>query len=217
MALQNSPCRNGHMSIRYADGRCKVCANAASAKWYANNIEVARIARKKWRMDNVDLAATLSKEWYTRNIVRRNAKSREWYTHNKCRRAMVAKAFRSANRALYKLIAHRRRGAKGRYTKDDISVLWDKQEGRCAAAHCRTPLDNFHIDHKNPISRGGSNYPRNLQLLCAPCNINKGARTMREWNRARAKYTVSPRTPHHGNSAKMVNCMDHNEGHSVQS
>jgi 5-methylcytosine-specific restriction endonuclease McrA len=41
------------------------------------------------------------------------------------------------------------------------------------------------IDHKLPLSRGGSNYPDNLQLLCKSCNDSKSARTMDEWLQTR--------------------------------
>lgn len=37
------------------------------------------------------------------------------------------------------------------------------------------------IDHKTPLSRGGSNWPGNIQLLCLPCNDSKGTKTMDEW------------------------------------
>jgi 5-methylcytosine-specific restriction endonuclease McrA len=33
----------------------------------------------------------------------------------------------------------------------------------------------------NPLSRGGSNWPSNLQLLCKTCNSSKNNRTMEEW------------------------------------
>jgi 5-methylcytosine-specific restriction endonuclease McrA len=43
--------------------------------------------------------------------------------------------------------------------------------------------DQFHIDHKTPISRGGSNDIGNLQILCPTCNMKKGAKTHDEYMR----------------------------------
>lgn len=49
---------------------------------------------------------------------------------------------------------------------------------RCRACGSEESLE---IDHILPRSRGGSNRPENLQLLCAKCNGSKGAKTMEEW------------------------------------
>ncbi len=66
----------------------------------------------------------------------------------------------------------RRANDDGRsYTAEDIARIRKAQRNRCAA--CRKKLDQFHIDHIKAISRGGSNHPRNIQLLCPPCNIRK--------------------------------------------
>ena len=40
---------------------------------------------------------------------------------------------------------------------------------------CGTDVGPFHVDHIRPYSKGGWQDLRNLQLLCAPCNLRKGA------------------------------------------
>lgn len=76
-------------------------------------------------------------------------------------------------------------GAPGLYTKADIVRIWHKQRGECARCGVRfgkKPGDGgFHADHVTPLSRGGCNWPRNIQLLCPTCNRRKWARTPAEF------------------------------------
>lgn len=80
------------------------------------------------------------------------------------------RAYRQARRA-------REANAPGSFTASDIERLDQQQGGKCA--YCDKGWD--HVDHKHPLSRGGSNDPENLQLLCAFHNVSKGARTDEEY------------------------------------
>ena len=65
--------------------------------------------------------------------------------------------------------------------RDDLLVA---QNGRCGI--CETTDGPFHVDHRRPISRGGSNERSNLWILCAPCNLSKNDRTVEEFLAIRA-------------------------------
>lgn len=39
----------------------------------------------------------------------------------------------------------------------------------------------YHIDHKIPLAKGGSNLEENLHLLCAGCNLSKGSLTVEDY------------------------------------
>ena len=67
--------------------------------------------------------------------------------------------------------AHRpRRQAIPREVQREV---WHRDEGRCV--QCNSQKD-LHFDHIIPFSKGGNNTVRNIQVLCARCNLSKGNR-----------------------------------------
>ena len=59
-------------------------------------------------------------------------------------------------------------------------TLFGLQEGKCNGCEVLFPFRNMTIDHIIPRSRGGTDDPDNLQLLCGACNSTKGNRTQDE-------------------------------------
>ena len=57
-------------------------------------------------------------------------------------------------------------------------VLFGRQEGRCGGCKTEFLFKIMEVDHVVPRSRGGSDHPENLQLLCPNCNRIKGDRDM---------------------------------------
>jgi tetratricopeptide (TPR) repeat protein len=51
-------------------------------------------------------------------------------------------------------------------------AVWRRDDGRCVQCGSQ---ENLEYDHIIPLSRGGANTERNLQLLCERCNRSKGA------------------------------------------
>lgn len=50
--------------------------------------------------------------------------------------------------------------------------VWRRDQGRCAECGSRERLE---FDHIHPVSKGGSNTARNVELLCEGCNRRKSA------------------------------------------
>lgn len=63
--------------------------------------------------------------------------------------------------------------AKGYFTRKTIENLYLKQLGKCACCGERL-FGDFEVDHIKPLSKGGTNYIDNLQLLKRKCNRKKG-------------------------------------------
>ena len=62
--------------------------------------------------------------------------------------------------------------------------LYGVQEGVCVGCDTHFPFRVMDADHILPRSRGGTDHPDNLQLLCSGCNRSKGGKTMAEWRTA---------------------------------
>lgn len=53
--------------------------------------------------------------------------------------------------------------------------VWERDQGQCAMCGAEY---NLEYDHIIPFSKGGSNGPKNIQLLCRDCNSKKRAKIL---------------------------------------
>ena len=67
--------------------------------------------------------------------------------------------------------------------------LYGVQEGVCAGCQTHFPFRVTDLNHILPRSRGGTDHPDNLQLLCPGCKRSKGGKTMPEWRAAQCRQT----------------------------
>ena len=74
-------------------------------------------------------------------------------------------------------------------TKAVKEALFLKQKGRCIYCGKKMSIGYFHVDHKTPVKRHGSESLSNKQLLCGPCNGRKAMMTDGEFRRM---YNLTP-------------------------
>ena len=81
-------------------------------------------------------------------------------------------------------------------SKDIKYILYGKQKGICNLCNTHFEFRMFQIDHIKPKSKGGQDTDKNLQLLCGPCNYQKGTKSMTEAmaNFAKQSPQLSDRT-----------------------
>jgi len=135
--------------------------------------EANRASRLRCAEENPDRERKLRQEYYLKNRERLSADNKRWRDNNKdkMRRLLIAGKHRRRAREL---------AAEGKFVESDILMLFQAQNARCA--YCITPLDaGYHVDHKMPLSRGGSNWPDNLCVACPTCNLRKHDKTAEEF------------------------------------
>jgi 5-methylcytosine-specific restriction endonuclease McrA len=82
--------------------------------------------------------------------------------------------YRKRNPEMMREARAKRRGL-GRLPRGTIKRIGEAQRWRCAVCSvCITGC--YHMDHINPISKGGEHVPGNIQLLCPSCNLRKNAK-----------------------------------------
>lgn len=171
-----NPCRHAHSGERYAsDGKCTECAKLRS-KLYRSRYPMRQRTPEKARVDNARYYAANRERLLLERADRRyfdRAHIREldanWHKRN-----TIQTAVKRENRRA------RLRGAEGSHTAAEIKSLYEQQGGRCRC--CDASLSNgYHSDHVVPLARGGSNWIVNIQLLCPPCNLSKGAKMPNAW------------------------------------
>lgn len=167
------PCKYGHSGERYTrSAECCECrrlsflaksrADRETYNAYARNsyhaMPPAKLAEKRrmgvqrvyqWQRDNREAHLTAKQRHWHKN-------REKWRVYVRNRRARLA-------------------GVQGSHTVEDIRELRRKQNDCCN--YCKVDLrGRGEADHITPLSRGGTNWPHNLQLLCMPCNRKKHAK-----------------------------------------
>lgn len=67
------------------------------------------------------------------------------------------------------------------FNDEDKSFLYERQKGKCKGCQRKFPMGELTVDHKKAFSKGGSDKPSNLQLLCKKCNSIKGTKTQAQF------------------------------------
>jgi len=86
----------------------------------------------------------------------------------------------------------REHGAKGSITHEIIQKVYEdniKKYGTLTCYLCFTKISfgKDHLEHKTPLSRGGTHYYNNLAVSCQSCNLSKQNKTVKEYK----KYALS--------------------------
>lgn len=157
---QGNPCVNGHFSRYTSNKHCSECSTAYTKQWKLDNPE----RWEKYKLDNHEMIMKTTRISVI-SYLKRNPHKKEEFDSN--RRA-------------------KKKSAEGKYTREDVSKILNLQKWKCA--NCRSCLKGifkgkrkYHVDHIHSLSKGGTNWPDNLQALCVSCNSKKSDLDPIDW------------------------------------
>ena len=116
-------------------------------------------------------------------------RQREW-THKKgiCKKyySMLGISYTPEYRKMTKANRRRRFKNAGELTIKTIQLVYEdniKKYGTITCEYCKNPIEfgKDHLEHKIPLSRGGTNNYDNLCIACEHCNRMKYTKTVEEF------------------------------------
>lgn len=158
---------------------CKACDREQDKHYREENPEYG----KRWRKENPE---------YNKRYREENAeKERERHKRYREENPEYYKLWREENRE--KVLANERNrrarlaNAPGTHTAEDVRLQVTAQtdkRGRLRCWWCGKVIkgNDYHVDHRIPLVRGGSNAPNNLCVSCPVCNMSKHDKLPGEWN-----------------------------------
>jgi len=172
--------------------KCIDCARVYQRAWGRLHKDKKKAWHAAWYSRNRDAQIAKCRAIYAANRQQRMERQRAYRRVNlaRCRAHDRIRALRedrrqqktewrrshkesvAATKRRYRARKHR---AEGFFSAQNVRDRYKAQRGRCA--YCRRRLTKFyHVDHIIALARGGSNYPRNTQILCSKCNSKKWAK-----------------------------------------
>lgn len=158
-----NPCKNGHIARRKtANGACARCVEINAAK-------PESIAKRK----------AYQKKNYQLNRAEKLASGKAYREKNREKFTALMAAWRAANpersRETRRAAQARRRAGSKEISTKEMSAWLSSQKKACywCGARCAKA---YHIDHYEPLSRGGRHEISNLVIACPPCNLRKSAK-----------------------------------------
>ncbi len=140
-------------------------------KWYQANKPRMQIQSKNYRVLNRLKLSAINAVWRELNKPRLKDQQRAWRQRNKPK-------IRQRNKA-----RRQRAGIILPIPQPLLDNKFRRQRGLCIYCGAILIKGTFqcHLDHKTPLSRGGTHTIDNVHWTCQPCNDSKGSKTHDEF------------------------------------
>ncbi len=148
-------------------------------RWYRTHQTEARRKLKKYRRLNLQKWRAYDRRFYRTKlktdpkwVAKRRARGRLWAKRNPLKQRHRVAVYRA-----------RKMGARGSHTVEQWMSVVRLHSWKCFYCGKRLNHKTLTKDHRNPLSKGGTDFVRNLVPACKPCNSGKAGH--RQYRRRR--------------------------------
>ena len=164
-------------------------------EYYEKNKEVIAEYKKEYAINNKEVITERWKEYREKNKEAIAEYHKEYYGENKEVIAEYKKEYTKTpqGKEVYRRARQKRRALKQQNGGSYTSIQWEECKqffnNECAYSGQPITLDNSHVEHIVPISKGGANYIWNLCTSLDSVNISKSNKDMETWYRKQEYFT----------------------------
>ena len=142
------------------------------SRWYRTHLQEARARSRERRRRNLKKWRAWDRKYYQTKLrnnpewrAQKLAGGRLWVKRNPLKQCHRVAMYRA-----------RKIGARGSHTFEQWMGVVRAHRWRCFYCGKRLNHQTLTKDHRNPLSRGGTDFARNLVPACKPCNSGKAGR-----------------------------------------
>ena len=157
-------------------------ARAASRKrYYTANKEKMTALSRDYFANNPEKVSAYQRVYRAANREKLAAHKRAYHKANRERAASASRVWRAANPEKVRLYSQRgaskRRAIEhGAFVENvDYAAVFERDEGFCGICYTKVDPNDWHLDHVQPLSKGGKHSYDNVQVSHPHCNQTKSA------------------------------------------
>ncbi len=158
---------------------------ASTYRWRRKNLAKWNTYQRRWRRKNRDRTNRLLRTKRTLRSDAYNAKRRDYRRRNLVKLRSAARRYYCKNWEKKRIEHHgavaKRKGAAGKYTRQEWLQLLAAYRYRCAYCNRRLTRKTGSADHIVPLGRGGTNWIENIVPSCLSCNQRKNFLTAKQY------------------------------------